>query len=45
MYALVSSLDLIRRVYRFQYNVWDTESDPPGVGFGSGIETMYAPDS
>ena len=29
---VVSSLDLIRRVYRFQYNAWenvrDTESDP-----------------
>ena len=47
---LVSSPDLIRHVYRFQYNARDTESDPrwglvlglgPRLVFSSGLERHY----
>ena len=38
---VVSSPDLIRRIYRFQYNTRDTESNLRwGWFFGSGTETM-----
>ena len=38
---IVSSPDLIRRVYRFQYNASNTESDLRWGWFGSGTETMF----
>ena len=38
---LVSSLDLIRRIYRFQYSPRTIlKAICAGVGFGSGTETM-----
>ena len=44
---LVLSPDLIRRVYRLQYNVWENtilKVIRAGVGFGSGTETISSPD-
>ena len=38
---LVSSPDLIRCVYCFQYNARDTESNPHWVGFGSGTKILF----
>ena len=41
--VFVLSPDIIRRVYRFQYNAWenacDSEAIRAGIGFGSGTET------